>query len=136
VASEESLGEIFVVADRNNSRDGITGLLIFYEGSFFQIIEGDAEKINACFSRIEKDRRHRLPTRLSMHEVKDRAFENWEALFYLDNPDQPISVGAGNADSKVRLRDLLNAAEGNTLSDDPALNVFVKNFLFPFRELQ
>lgn len=137
VATEDSLKEIFTVASRNNIRDEISGLLIFYEGNFFQIIEGEADQINACYKRIEADRRHRLPTRLSVQEVTERAFKNWEALFYLDNPNDPLKVDGQSDESKrIRLYDILMAAEDNSLSDDPTLNVFVKNFLYSFRGLR
>ncbi|UTW56029.1 BLUF domain-containing protein [Kordiimonas sp. SCSIO 12610] len=137
VASEEGLKEIFDVASRNNARDNITGLLIFYEGNFFQVIEGEADKVNACFKRIESDRRHRLPTRLSVQDVESRVFDSWEALFYMNNPNDPMDVGSQSADiSRARLIDIMASAEDNTLSDDPTLNVFIKNFLYSFRELR
>lgn len=195
IATEDSLRNIFETAARNNVRDDITGFIIFYEGNFFQVMEGAADKVEACFSRIGKDRRHRMPTRLSVHSVEKREFSNWEALYYLTPADAdggepvngalrtdgrvpdvtsdptsdlmfgststgPQSIGAETTGSasvdptsdtslkqytaysqsrevnKARLREILSGAENNSLSDDLSLNVFVKNFLYSFRDLR
>ena len=158
IATEDSLRNIFETAAKNNVRDEITGFIIFYEGNFFQVMEGDADKVEACFSRIEKDRRHRMPTRLGVHSVEKREFTSWEALYYLMSADADggASLNAalktdGHNDenisrtvtgpqlrevNKARLREILLKAEDNSLSDDLSLNVFVKNFLYSFRDLR
>lgn len=41
----------------NNNQD-ITGILLYSESNFFQLIEGEKEKIIDLFSNIEKDPRH------------------------------------------------------------------------------
>ncbi|WP_093411154.1 BLUF domain-containing protein [Salegentibacter flavus] len=42
----------------NNSHD-ITGVLLYSETNFFQLIEGEEKEIKDLYSRIEKDPRHR-----------------------------------------------------------------------------
>jgi len=53
------LENILSVSRRNNLRDGITGLLIYHEGSFLQVLEGPDAKIEASFERISSDPRHK-----------------------------------------------------------------------------
>ncbi|MGM1057016.1 MAG: BLUF domain-containing protein [Bacteroidota bacterium] len=44
-------------ATRNNALD-ISGILLCSEGNFFQLLEGEKEKVNDLFSIIKKDSRH------------------------------------------------------------------------------
>lgn len=41
-----------------NNSHGITGVLLYSGSSFFQLVEGEKEKIMHLFSKIEKDPRH------------------------------------------------------------------------------
>lgn len=52
------LPAIVEVSQRNNRRDHVTGMLLFKEGRFLQILEGDEAKVKAIASRIEADDRH------------------------------------------------------------------------------
>ncbi len=51
----DAIGEISV---RNNGRDGLTGALFTYKGLFYQILEGEESRVEACYSRILRDPRH------------------------------------------------------------------------------
>jgi hypothetical protein len=71
------LTTILTAARRNNRRDGITGLLLFGNWLFFQILEGERSVVAECFSRVERDDRHSGITLLREAEVARRAFSGW-----------------------------------------------------------
>ncbi len=72
-----TLAGILLDARRCNARDGITGSLICREDLYLQLLEGPADKVEACFARIGKDDRH-LDVRLkSRRLVEDRLFPDW-----------------------------------------------------------
>lgn len=79
----QQLGE---VAAQNNRRDGITGVLVCSAGVFFQIIEGEDEKIDGLFERIRRDERHQHVLCLKTEfDVPRRAFPDWSMkIFNLD----------------------------------------------------
>ncbi|HNE24498.1 MAG TPA: BLUF domain-containing protein, partial [Leptospiraceae bacterium] len=52
----ERIGEVSV---RNNARDGLTGALFCFHDVFYQVIEGEEQAIERCYSRILKDSRHK-----------------------------------------------------------------------------
>lgn len=54
----EEVQQIEKKSIENNSRDGITGVLLSLRGIFFQIIEGDNDKIEALWERLTLDERH------------------------------------------------------------------------------
>ncbi len=56
--SPEDLQKIESQSIKNNSRDGITGVLLSLRGIFFQTIEGDNDKIEALWERLTRDERH------------------------------------------------------------------------------
>lgn len=49
---------ILKTARLRNEADQITGFLVARDGYFLQLLEGDEEKVRACFQRIERDMRH------------------------------------------------------------------------------
>ncbi|WP_397600450.1 BLUF domain-containing protein [Silvanigrella sp.] len=78
----EDLKLIQEKAIKNNERDMLTGILMYFDGIFFQILEGDFEKVSICFGKIKNDQRHRKITIISNEEfVKDRKFPDWSMKF-------------------------------------------------------
>lgn len=79
--TEPDIEALLAVSRRNNARDGITGLLMYHDGSFLQVLEGEKSKVEACFSRISADRSHRNVLRLFQGEVAERLFSEWSMGF-------------------------------------------------------
>ncbi len=75
---ERDLREIERVSQRNNARDGITGVLIYAGGYFFQLIEGEDAAIDDLYARLLRDPRHTdmvlIQTELN---VSERLFPTW-----------------------------------------------------------
>lgn len=64
---------------RNNALHGITGLLVFGSGVFFQWLEGPREQVLGLMARIEKDPRHQAVVVLDTdEEVRERLFADWD----------------------------------------------------------
>lgn len=69
--------EILSVSARNNSRDGITGLLVADNNKYFQAIEGPRDSVKACFERIKADMRHHDVELLIDRASDVRHFSRW-----------------------------------------------------------
>ena len=66
-------------AQRNNLAHGITGVLVFGSGVFFQWIEGPAAQIQSLISSLHGDSRHYDIVTLSQgEEERERLYPNWE----------------------------------------------------------
>lgn len=65
---------IMKVAQSNNERLGITGLMLFNGFNFIQCIEGERTATNDCLHRIGLDDRHSGLTILDHHELPGRQF--------------------------------------------------------------
>ncbi|MEY3305421.1 MAG: hypothetical protein RLZZ139_3794 [Cyanobacteriota bacterium] len=86
------------VSQTNNSRDGITGVLLSCSGIFFQILEGEEDRIDSLYTRIlEDDRHNQILCLKSEQNVSQRRFPDWsmEVIALDENNDillQPIKI--------------------------------------------
>ena len=78
--SDAVLESILDASRRNNAKTGITGVLLYIEGGFMQILEGDAPVVGETFDRISKDRRH-WNTTILLDRDAPRAFGEWSMGF-------------------------------------------------------
>lgn len=72
------IDKIIATAKFFNPRFGITGLLVFGGGIFFQWLEGPKDNVNSLMKLISADPRHNSVVVLSQEdELRDRLFPNW-----------------------------------------------------------
>lgn len=57
--STQDVKDLLENATEHNNGQNITGILLFTESNFFQLLEGEERKIKNLYSRIEKDSRHK-----------------------------------------------------------------------------
>ena len=80
--------ELLTQSRENNTLAGITGLLLYKEGKFLQVLEGDDLLVRKLISKIEKDPRHAEVEVLRWEILKERRFPAWSMGFQnLDNVD-------------------------------------------------
>ena len=78
---EAALSGLLLEARAKNVREGLTGMLLFHEGSFLQVLEGEAANVERVFERIARDRRHARVTMLLRHGIEVRQFDDWAMGF-------------------------------------------------------
>ena len=71
------ISDILEESIRNNQRDGVTGVLMYHDRMFFQIIEGKSQLVAQCYDRICADRRHTGISKTLDEMVEGRSFPNW-----------------------------------------------------------
>lgn len=64
-----------------NTDHDITGILLFSEGNFFQVLEGDKELLQNLFERIKSDSRHYNVMRIFGKEIDNAKFTGYAANF-------------------------------------------------------
>jgi Sensors of blue-light using FAD len=79
--SEAQLTELLARARKNNARLGVSGMLLYHEGSFLQVLEGEAAVLEALFGVISADKRHHRVVALLKREVDERHFGDWRMGF-------------------------------------------------------
>ncbi|MEI6331436.1 MAG: BLUF domain-containing protein [Pseudanabaena sp. ELA645] len=96
--TKKEIEDIGNISQTNNSREGITGVLLSCRGIFFQILEGEEDRIDRLYERILRDDRHNQILCLKSElNVFERRFPEWsmEVILLDENNDiilQPIKV--------------------------------------------
>jgi hypothetical protein len=123
------LDEILERSRINNSSRGLTGMLLFHDGCFFQVLEGEAEAIERTFATISADTRHGGVIVLESRDVTERAFPQWSMGYVGAHALHPMQ------------RQWLVDLSARVASDDPVpmsdvarVNVHIEAFLSSFRE--
>jgi hypothetical protein len=75
------IAELLAVARRNNAQRGITGMLLYVDRSFFQVLEGDEAVVDLTFRAISADARHSRITRIIAEPIAHRSFAEWTMGF-------------------------------------------------------
>jgi hypothetical protein len=79
--SETELKDILAVSNVNNRRDDITGLLLYSEGNFIQLLEGEENVVQQTFQKISGDERHKGITHIASGLLAERNFPEWAMGF-------------------------------------------------------
>lgn len=95
----DTLSQIVTVSRRNNTRDGVTGGLLYSAGSFAQVLEGPLPAITQAFERIQSDERHSDVTVVQFGPAASRAFGEWSMLGHVavENGSATAALEAGLA---------------------------------------
>ena len=75
--SDQEIRELVAVSAANNRVNQITGALLYLEGSFIQVLEGEADAIASLLDVLGRDERHHDLRVLSDLEIEARQFEDW-----------------------------------------------------------
>lgn len=79
--SDENLRDILTKSRKNNALCGVTGLLLYHDGSILQILEGEKTAVYALYVKIMKDPRHTSLVTLIDEETDTRDFSGWSMGF-------------------------------------------------------
>lgn len=79
--NEPKLSGLLKEARANNTRHGITGLLLYGNGHFVQLIEGEPGPVDALYANIVRDTRHQQVFEVYRQSVSTRDFPNWVMAF-------------------------------------------------------
>jgi hypothetical protein len=87
------LQEILQRSRFNNSRVGVTGMLVYVKGRFFQLLEGPSAAVLATFDRIGRDPRHADVAVLKDFTTTSRHFPAWTMGFPSPNAEILTRMG-------------------------------------------
>jgi hypothetical protein len=80
--STQDLRELLTKSRVNNSSLDVTGMLLFKDGNFLQVLEGEQANVRGLYQRIAKDKRHGGCTILFQSVAEERSFPDWSMGFH------------------------------------------------------
>jgi hypothetical protein len=105
------LEEILHDARAGNEARNVTGALVYVDGVFFQILEGEEPVLRKLLASITGDSRHQSLKVFYEAEVAARAFASWR-MAYLTPSAQQMSTWAG-LPATTTVDELLADVSGN-----------------------
>lgn len=82
---QDQLEDLLQMARDNNNRLGVTGVLLFKDGTFFQVLEGPQDVVHQLYEYIKRDKRHNNVLVLASREIQERNFSGWSMGFIRDS---------------------------------------------------
>jgi hypothetical protein len=110
--NQDELLEILVVSRENNLSNNITGMLLYGEGTFIQVLEGDAIAVDQIYNAITADSRHKNIILITSGETIKRNFPNWSMGFKSINAQELTEIKGYVDPSNKRF---LNEEQGNAI---------------------
>ena len=85
--SDEELRQLLQQWRAANQRWGITGMLLYSEGQFLQIIEGEEAAVRSLFDNIARSYYHVHVDKLADGPIQQRCFSAWSMGFVPLQPE-------------------------------------------------
>jgi hypothetical protein len=115
------LQKLLTGARRRNNELAVTGVLLYGNERFLQVLEGKEALVQEVYAQIRQDPRHHNILTFANKPIAERAFQEWAMGFqslttpqfeqivgYLGPPEVPVSL-AGFSYSDMHLFDLLRS---------------------------
>jgi hypothetical protein len=85
---QQRLDAIISKSRKNNPGRDITGLLIYADGIFIQVLEGERERVHQLFDKICDDVRHSDVDVIGEYSVEERLFSEWSMALIVTSRDE------------------------------------------------
>ena len=90
--TNRELAALLSQSREKNARDGITGMLLYKDGTFMQVLEGPPAAIRKQMLSLSRDYRHDGLNTLLDQNVESRQFSEWPMAFWNLNTIDPAAV--------------------------------------------
>jgi hypothetical protein len=90
----DDLEDLLEQARCSNGDKGITGALVYVDGVFLQVLEGEYDTVRELMGKISKDFRHETVTVLKEGSVPTASFSDWE-MAYISATREQVAEWAG-----------------------------------------
>lgn len=85
-----------------NEEHGVTGVLLYSEGSFMQYFEGTGQSIDYVYQRIKASRRHKHLIEMVHEPIERRLFADWHMAFVQRPPSELLRSSSRAWEGMVR----------------------------------
>lgn len=85
---DESLKSILASSRKYNKEVDVTGMLLYFDRKFLQLLEGDESVVKTIFNKICNDSRHHNIFVLKEGEISGPLFPGWSMSFRTPTPEE------------------------------------------------
>jgi hypothetical protein len=109
--SPADLEALLAECREKNAMSGLTGMLLYSDGTFFQVLEGDRPVVEDLLEKLTKDKRHKRFTKIILEPIEERAFAQW-TMGYSKISKQKLAEIPGLSDFFTQGRSYMELGEG------------------------
>ncbi|WP_052731207.1 BLUF domain-containing protein [Spirosoma radiotolerans] len=86
--SDQDLARILKQSQQNNRALDITGILLYFNGSIIQVLEGSEERVKGLYEVISRDPQHSHVIKLYSYPIEQRSFSDWSMGYKTINANE------------------------------------------------
>ena len=126
--TEAGLVDILNVSRNNNQKNSLTGMLLYGEGTFIQVLEGEEQVLDKTYEVVKADDRHKNIIKVAEGNIEKRNFPDWSMGFKSANKQELAELGgftdpkllnnAGSDEANALLNMMKTFADANRMSDN------------------
>jgi hypothetical protein len=105
------LATLLAECREKNSKAGLTGMLLYSDGTFFQVLEGERAIVENLLERLINDKRHERVTKIILEQIEERSFTQW-TMGYAKVTKQELAEIPGLSDFFTQGRSYMELGEG------------------------
>ena len=79
--SPEEINHLLDQSKEKNNQKDIAGILLYSEGNFFQVLEGEKSEVLKIFELIQEDERHYNIIKIFGKEIPEKKYDGYEVDF-------------------------------------------------------
>ncbi len=79
--TNSELNQLFEEVELTNNSQKITGILMYSDGNFFQVLEGEKNQIQSLYEKIKLDSRHYNVIKIFERKIVNSAFTKYHSSF-------------------------------------------------------
>lgn len=113
--TDDDLVELLRKSRQKNEKLGITGMLLYRNNNFLQVLEGDEDAVLSLYATIERDDRHMSVMKIAQRNIPARFFPDWKMGFVNLDKDE-LADEPGFTDFLMRSDDLDQMARNPSIA--------------------
>ena len=121
--SDDELASLLTQAREANATKNITGALVYGDGQFMQIIEGDEATLAMLYAKLLQDERHGQVFKFADKPIAQRSFADWSMAYRPVSTEQFTQLAGYMAPEELSLQ-----APGLSATDEMLLQM-MKSFV-------
>ncbi|OJJ23416.1 hypothetical protein BKI52_03385 [marine bacterium AO1-C] len=114
--TDKDVEQILQASIRQNKKKDLTGVLLYSQTQFIQVLEGDGKTILGLYDHIKKDRRHKNVLLISLRLIEKRYFPSWQMGSKKIDQDYEFLTPL-NAQEKEIFKQLITGKESHKATD-------------------
>jgi Sensors of blue-light using FAD len=90
--ADDDLNNLLNKSRHKNASHNISGMLLYLDPFFIQILEGEEQLVNELFNTIKQDPRHYKVSLIYKKPIEERSFADWSMGFNVLNKEKIANI--------------------------------------------